>query len=185
MTITDVSVSQFDLRQIASCGGIVLYCMQLPLEVQFLLEKVYIVVGTTSILNAPDSFTISHIIQYMVNMVQQVSGSMIATYKACLLKQELFQLLQIYRPFVNLLVSNLIQLLCFVGIVSAPFLRRREGIGQCGSIEMVTQFKIRLTSGIKKSGSQRKKHWQSKLVFNGLQCMIYNTGTLLCMFCLD
>jgi len=79
MTVTDASVSQFDLGQIASCGPIVLYCMQLPLEVWFLLENVDIV-GTTPIPNAPDSFTISHIIQYIVNMVQQVSGSMIATH---------------------------------------------------------------------------------------------------------
>ena len=54
--------------------------MQLPLEVRFLLENVYIV-GTTPIPNAPDPFSISHIVQYIVNMVQRVSGSAIATHR--------------------------------------------------------------------------------------------------------
>lgn len=70
------------LGQLASCGAIALYCMNLPLEARFSLENVFIV-GTTPIPNMPDVFTISHITQFVVNMVSSFSppGKSIPTFR--------------------------------------------------------------------------------------------------------
>ena len=52
----------------ASCGAIVLYCLNLPPHLRYLPENTFIV-GLTPPPHAPDMITISHIIEPLIDSV--------------------------------------------------------------------------------------------------------------------
>jgi hypothetical protein len=65
--------------QVASCGAIAMYCLSLPIEVQFLLENIFIV---GIIPGAPDVWTITHILISFTEMMNKFSppGMVLPTY---------------------------------------------------------------------------------------------------------
>ncbi|KAF9012297.1 hypothetical protein BDZ89DRAFT_1094884 [Hymenopellis radicata] len=64
-----------------SCGAIVLYCMNLPIEVRFLPENVFIA-GMTPIPSLPTAVTLSHIMSVIIEMISVFgpNGPNIPTY---------------------------------------------------------------------------------------------------------
>lgn len=65
-----------------SCGAIVLYCLNLPIEVRLLLENIFIV-GIIPGPNSPDVWTISHI---LISFVESINaflppGRILPTYR--------------------------------------------------------------------------------------------------------
>ncbi|KAF9037878.1 hypothetical protein BDZ89DRAFT_982584, partial [Hymenopellis radicata] len=67
--------------KVVSCGAIVLYCMNLPLEVRFAPENVFIA-GMTPIPKVPNAVTLSHIMHFIVKMIAMFGpdGPDIPTY---------------------------------------------------------------------------------------------------------
>lgn len=65
-----------------SCGAIILYCLNLPIEIRFLLENVFIL-GMIPGPNLPDAWAIAHVLDSFVKMMNEFDspGKLVPTHQ--------------------------------------------------------------------------------------------------------
>lgn len=74
------NISHFSAGKVHSFGAMILYCLNLPIEIRFQLENIFIL---SLIPGAPNTWTISHILQLFVNIMNQFAdpGKVLATHR--------------------------------------------------------------------------------------------------------